>query len=180
MRAVTALVALIFLGLAPLSSAIGQGDPLAEFYGDWVGVGVTADEDLKRNPVMVRDTDLTIARSEDGFDIKWKTLVSRGDKGGKPRTRTTVLEFATGDTPGQFKIKRADPALEAGSDAWAETVDGKLIVYLSSTLEDGKKVVSRYERLAYGNEMTLEYTLMEDNKVLRTVSGNLVRLKKRK
>lgn len=178
-RVITATMVLIVLGWnsAPLPAAAAE-DLLQQYYGKWVGVGVTADADLQSNPVMVRDTDLEISRTDDGFRISWTTLVSRAKQGKKARTKSTVLDFSTGAQPTAFKIKSAKPPLEAGADAWAEVKNGRLVIYLSDTSKSGVKRVSRYERLAHGNEMTLEYTLSENDKIIRNVSGNLVRLKR--
>lgn len=171
-------VAVLAFGLAASMPAQAEGDPLETYYGDWMGASIIPNTSAEKQSIDMRDTEVAITKAKNGFGLKWKTLIERGfyPHGEDRRVKETALRFVPDGNSGKFRVQFAEPPLGAGTDVSAQIDDGGLVVVISATSKKGVNRIARYVRAVTGDDMDLKYTLSENGKIVRTVTGALRRV----
>src|SRR5262249_18562234 len=105
---------------------------LKAFYGKYTGSGVANSEDSLYFGVTVRDTDVEIRPSPDGFQVTWTTVLRQGGDPAKPdvRRRSTTADFVYSNRPNLFYGKGHGDPLVSGATSWARITGNSLIVYI--------------------------------------------------
>jgi hypothetical protein len=169
----------IVAGLA--SPAMGQSiDP---FVGRFEGKSTSTSGDDRTQ----RDLTVIIAKSDDGkgFIVEWKTVI-HGRSGGEDERREKVRFIPTkrpniysaGSRMDMFgKLVPIDP-ISGDAYYWARIRDSTLTVHNILITEDGGYEMQIYHRTVKPDgTMTVEFRRNRDGNPLRTVSGDLKRVK---
>jgi hypothetical protein len=98
MRIRMALAALALLAL-PASMAQAQDLPLKAFFGHYQGNGIAESSDSLYFGVTMRDMDVVIEPSAQGFFVTWTTVIRQGGDPNNPdiRRKGTEIEFLPGE-----------------------------------------------------------------------------------
>jgi hypothetical protein len=92
-------------------------------------------------------------------------------------TKATTVEFVPAPAQNQWRAKADSDPYSGGIIYWAR-LDGTGLVISSFTIgEGGKPEFQTYRRRVEGKEMRLEFSNVVDGKFVRTVKGNLRKLK---
>jgi hypothetical protein len=171
------------LGLAT-SLWLGAGGPVAAqdisiraFKGTWGGSAVANNRDSLYFGVTIRDLDVTIKPTADGFDIGWTTVIRRGGTPSKPKVRkkSVMMRFVKTDRKGVWKLANSGDMLSGNPYGWARIKGRTLTLYLMAIDARGGYAISRYARTLSGTGMDLEFTAIRDGEPARVVRGKLVR-----
>ena len=147
------------------------------FYGKFTGSGVANSEDSLYFAVTVRDTDVEIRPTTDGFRVIWTTVLRQGGDPSKPdvRRRSSTADFVYSTRPNLFLGKGHSDPLVSGETSWARVSGNSLLVYILTIGEDGLYDVQTYARTLTGAGMDLIFTRVRDGEPTRTVKAKLAR-----
>jgi hypothetical protein len=153
---------------------------LDSYYGDWQGTATALSETDEDFPTSKRDIAVSINKSAiGGFLLSWSTLQRQK---GNPKAplevlKSTTVEFVPAPTPNTWRANPESDPYSGGILYWAR-LDGTGLVISSFTInEDGKPEFQTYRRRVAGKEMRLEFSNVKDGKFVRTVKGQLRKLK---
>lgn len=168
------VLALLLAAPGPAGAAGKTG--LAAFFGNWGGTAIAKNRDSIYFGVTIRDLDVTIAGTGDGFDISWTTVFRRGGTPDKPKIRrkTTKLSFAWAG-PGLYRAKGADGPGFGRNFSWGRIEGNRLLLYIFVLDDKGIYQLSSYTRTLTGSGMDLEFSAIRDGESLRTVTGRLIK-----
>lgn len=162
----------LFLLIASAPALKAEPAPIAAFVGTFAGSGVAETFDNIYAPESVRDLDVTIARSGEGFSVTW-TTVSRSP-GGKVKRRTQTLDFSPTGVGPQYRNARLTDAFGEGL-AWAGIEEQTMSVFVLNIDGDGGYQLQRYARTLTALGMDLTFTRKIDGEDLRVVRAKLIR-----
>lgn len=179
LRAATLLV------LATAAGGAAAQEPYDPFIGTYVGraeaVGQNGD-----TPREVRDLDVLILRTSQGFGIESITVNHHGDRmDPSVRRRSSAMSFAESDIDGIYErdferdvfARRDEMNLVNGDPLqWARIVDDTLLVYSFVLNEDGSYELHTYRRTRDDTGLALEFNSQSNGEVVREVVGQLVRV----
>ncbi|MFO0998184.1 MAG: hypothetical protein U1F33_15995 [Alphaproteobacteria bacterium] len=150
---------------------------LKAFYGKYTGSGVANSEDSLYFGVTVRDTDVEIRPTADGFRVNWTTVLHQGGDPAKPdiRKRSSTTDFVYGARPNLFLGKSHGDPLVSGETSWARISGNSLIIYIFTINEEGLYDVQTYVRTLTGAGMDLVFSRVRDGEPTRTVKAKLTR-----
>jgi hypothetical protein len=155
---------------------------IAPYYGDWQGTAIAISETDEDFPTTKRDIAVSISKTAiGGFLLSWSTLQRQK---GNPKAplevlKSTTVEFVPAVAPNTWRAKADTDPYTGGILYWAR-LDGRGLVVSSFTINpDGKPEYQTYSRRIVGKEMLLEFSNVSDGKFLRTVKGNLRKIKNR-
>lgn len=177
-------LAAIALFVAPATAAPAKVAPLAieTYYGDWQGTATAMSETDEDFPTSKRDIAVSVTKTNiGGFLLSWSTLQRQK---GNPKAplevlKSTTVEFVPALAPNTWRAKADTDPYTGGILYWAR-LDGRGLVVSSFTINaDGRPEYQTYVRRVAGNEMRLEFSNVNDGKFVRTVKGNLRKLKGR-
>ena len=164
----TVLMAVLPIGTGTSASTI------EEFYGRWVGKGITENKGLE---VADRDLDVTVEPTDRGFTVVWKMSRTTRKKGGdQVRHWSVTVPFVQTDRNGLYRVEGSNDPVSGSSYRWAR-IDGRvLVVHSISILDKGELEHQRYVRtLLANNEMQLRYTRSLDSRIVGSVLAILSR-----
>lgn len=159
-----------------------SGDPtkIESYFGDWQGTAKAMSETDEDFPESNRDIAVSINKTAlGGFLLSWSTLQRQKGNPKAPLevTKATTVEFVPAPQQNQWRAKADSDPYSGGIIYWAR-LDGTGLVISSFTIgEGGKPEFQTYRRRIVGKEMKLEFSNVVDGKFVRTVKGNLRKLK---
>jgi hypothetical protein len=177
MRIRTVLAAMAFLALSA-SMAQAADLPLKAFFGHYQGNGIAESSDSLYFGVTMRDMDVVIEPSAQGFFVTWTTVIRQGGDPSNPdiRRKGTEIEFLPTQNPSVFKSATARDPLDGGQLAWARISETTLVVYLMTIDESGVYSVQSYARTLTGEGMELVFRRITDGQSTREVHARLVKV----
>ena len=131
---------------------------------------------------QIRNLEVEIKPAEKGFNISWKTIKS--DQSGSGKTKAYSINFAESDRSGiygsamktnLFGGQEALDPMKGEPYFWAKVKGNTLTVFGMLIAEDGNYEIQRYDRTLEGNQMNLVYSLSNQEKVIKTITGQLTR-----
>jgi hypothetical protein len=177
-------LAAIALFVAPAAAAPAKVVPIAieTYFGDWQGTATAMSETDEDFPTSKRDIAVSVSKTNiGGFLLSWSTLQRQK---GNPKAplevlKSTTVEFVPSLAPNTWRAKADTDPYTGGILYWAR-LDGRGLVVSSFTINaDGRPEYQTYVRRVAGNEMRLEFSNVNDGKFVRTVKGNLRKIKGR-
>ncbi|NWG45092.1 MAG: hypothetical protein HXY25_00915 [Alphaproteobacteria bacterium] len=171
-RALGALCLTLAIGLALAApSARAEGRPLADFSGEWSGVGVSEDaEDLGgATNVQTRTSYVAIEPDDKGFALKWTTIrdVEAADIQ-TLRLKSAERRFVATDNPAYFKGAESGHALAGKTTSWAHIEGASLFVTELIVQPDGTYDLASYERkLTDDGGMDVVFTRVRNGEITR-------------
>lgn len=173
LRRLAVLVALLAAGRAEAQDAL----PLDAFFGRWEGSAIGQSVGEATIGYGVRDLDVRISGTADGFEISWVT-VSRAGSFTAPeaegKRRITTQRFVRAG-PSAWTAAGAQGPGAGRSFSWARLEGRSLDVYVLEIDETGIYEVARYQRtISRAGVMDLKFTRIRDGTTVRRVSGNLM------
>lgn len=169
------LAAAAVLLLAPMAAQAEDNVGIGAFEGRWGGSAIANNRDSLYFGITVRDMDVVIDKTDQGFVIEWTTVIRGGGDPDNPdeRLKSTTKRYVE-EAPGVFRASDAEDPLGGGAYSWARIEGRSLIVYMMG-VRDGKYAISKYVRTLTGEGMDLEFSLVRDGENVRKVAGKLVR-----
>ncbi len=177
MRAFPAiLAAALWLGLT--GQAPAQNLARAAFYGHYSGGGIAESADSLYFGVTVRDMDVVIEPSAEGFFVAWTTVIRQGGDPSNPdvRRKSTEYEFVPSGRPDLYRGKTTSDPLAGGVYAWARIERNTMSVYLLTIDEAGIYNMQSYARTLTGGGMELVFKRIRDGEATRVVKAILVKV----
>ena len=171
------IIPVICLLLAPVPAA-AQDLPLAAFFGNFKGGGISENRDSIYFGVTLRNFDVSIQPEGSGFRVDWATVIRRGGDPNNPteRRKAQSATFQRTDRPGVYRaIDSADPLL-GGKYAWARISKQTLYVYLLLISDNGKHDMQIYERTVNPFGMDFVFSRIRDGEPVRKVKGKLIKI----
>jgi len=170
------LLALLALGAYGQRAHTQQDVPIDAFVGVWQGSGIASGESGYVLDETVRDLDVTIRKTGEGFTIDWVTVLRKGAEGSREVERKeTSISFQPAGRPGLYRPAEAGDLFDAEGLTWARLAKQTLSLYRLVLDDGGALDLSRYDRTLLGGGMKLEFTRQQDGKLIRSVTGRLVK-----
>ena len=128
--------------------------------------------------VKPRDFDVTIARSENGFSVSWKTT-EYAIRPGTSRLDSAdeTIVFVRSQRPGMFGEKTPGNLADGAPVYWARLSGSTLDVYRLAVNEDGRHETAVWQRVVDGDRMELVFQRSGETTSPRVVKGSLSRVK---
>ncbi len=133
---------------------------------------------------QARDLGVVIDKTDKGFVVKWKTVISKAS--GKVSSREYSVNFepsgrddiyASAMKPGLFGGSKPLDPMKGDPYVWARINDNTLTVYAMLITDSGEYEMQVYERTLVDGNLKLDFTRYRRSKVLSRVEAIL---KKRK
>ncbi|MBT5414968.1 MAG: hypothetical protein HOK81_10245, partial [Rhodospirillaceae bacterium] len=168
MRIRMALAALAVVALSA-PTAWAQNLPLKAFFGHYQGNGIAESADSLYFGVTMRDMDVVIEPSGQGFIVAWTTVIRQGGDPNNPdvRRKGTEIEFLKTANPLLFRSGTSRDPMDGGQLAWARIKKNTLHVYLMAIDENGVYSVQSYARTLTGEGMELVFGRITDGQPIR-------------
>lgn len=169
-----AALALLVIGIGP---ARAQDLNIKAFHGTFSGSGIAKSDDSLYFGVSVRDVDVEIRPTADGFRLAWTTVLRQGGDPAQPKARKRASEeyFTSTARANFFAGKNNGDPLASKTVAWATIKRNTLTAYFMTVENDGTYDVQSYARSLTGEGMDLVYARVKDGEKLRTVKAKLTR-----
>ncbi len=165
------------IALFTLSAMSAGAAELEDFYGRWVGSGILTGTTEIDPEFAVRDLDVIIRDSGDGFLVCWITLKRERRAEGRAAERAVTrirFEPASGED-----IYRAPPrrGSEGAFSAWAELREESQLVFTQNIDEEGHRELQIYDRSPVNADtMRLDFSRLDNEILVRNVRGELSKL----
>jgi len=170
-------LAVLVLLLSPARAGAQDALSLDAFFGRWEGSAISQRADEPTMGYGVRDLDVRISETADGFEIAWVTVFQDAGlaaQDAEPKRRLTTARFAQ-IGPSAWIGERADGPGAGLTHSWARLEARSLFVYVLEIDESGLYDLSRYVRtLSPAGVMDLRFTRTRDGATLRRVTGSLL------
>ena len=166
------------LGLVLSIPSFASGpDPLARFYGHYVGKATDGSSDVK----AMRNTEVIIKPAGEGFNLQWTTIIHRQKRKVErkfsinfvPRASRKVYASAMKiDTFGHrvpLDPLKGDPFL------WAVVSGNTLTVHSLLIFDDGGYELQSYERRRSKPGLDLIYRRIRNGMILKVIQGKLLK-----
>ncbi len=166
--------------LVTLLAAAGAGAqdalPLEAFFGRWDGSAIGKRVEETTIGYGMRDLDVRISGTAEGFEITWVTVIQAPGAGAdaEAQRRSTTTRFVRA-SPSTWDAEGADGPGAGRSHSWARLEGRSLNVYVLEIDGRGIYQVSRYERtISPAGVMDLRFTRIRDGTTVRRVTGSLL------
>ncbi|MGF1608096.1 MAG: hypothetical protein ACFCUQ_01780 [Kiloniellales bacterium] len=170
------LLAVLVLGASSHAVQAQQSVPIDAFVGVWRGSGIASGESGYVLDETVRDLDVTIRKAGEGFTIDWVTVLRKGPEGSREAERKeSSITLQPAARPGLYRPAEAGDLFGEEGLTWARLDRQTLSLYRLVLGERGALDLSRYDRTLLGGGMKLEFTRQQDGKLIRSVTGRLVK-----
>lgn len=167
--------------LVPLlaSAPAGAQEALSidAFFGRWEGSALGQSADEPTIDYGVRDLDVRISGTADGFEITWFTVPRAGSltaPEAEAQRRFTTAHFVRSG-PSTWQAEGAEGPGASFSHTWARLEGRSLYVYVLEIDDNGIYQLARYKRtISPAGVMDLQFTRTRDGTTVRRVSGSLM------
>ena len=151
---------------------------IADFVGEWQGMGILETEDSLFFSMNRRDIDVRIEGNNSRFTVEWTAVTRSGNNPDDPEIRreSASLTFTPSDHPHVYEASTSADPLGGGVLSWARLHGETLSVYQMAILEDGGYSVATYDRTLVNNELQLRFVRLQDGQPVRQVNGQLSRV----
>ena len=175
---------LIGLGLGLLAAAAvsaghasAENIKLAGFFGNFKGNGVTETRDSIYFGVTVRDLDVKIEPSGDGFAIQWTTVIRAGGDPANPKVRQKAqrMTFAPSVQAGVYRAANAGDLLSGQPYSWSYIKNNSLMIHIMTIDGKGAYEMQSYTRTLEPTGMAYLFERIRNDEPIRTVKGRLVK-----
>ena len=171
----------VWLSLAVLAgtpAVAGENLPIEAFAGRFEGTGIARDEISKDVDETVRELAVTIVPEGGGFALSWSTVLRQGGDPENPDVRENAhaLFFEPTDRAYVFQGAVEIDPLAGWPFVWARISGNTLSVYSLLVHEDGSYEIHTYDRTLGAMGMELYFTRVRDGKLVRSVTGKLVKV----
>ena len=169
----TLITITLFALYASLSYA--QESAINRFLGHYQG-------ETKVTDTRSRNLEVDIKPIDEGFNVSWKTITHESDGSGK--TKSYSIDFINSDREGiygsamkanLFGGQQALDPIKGEPYFWAKISGDNLTIFGMLITADGDYEIQRYERILQGEELVLNYSLIRNEQVLKTVNATLTR-----
>lgn len=169
------LFAFLFGALLPAGYAQGANVSVAAFYGKFSGSGFAENADSLYFGTTVRDLDVTIGPSANGFFVEWTTIIHAGGNPAKPdvRRKTQSVEFTPTNNAGVFRGIGSGDLLDGEPYIWANVLQQTLTIYIMNVETDGTYNLQSYARKLSGYGMDLVFRRIRDGEPVREARAKL-------
>jgi hypothetical protein len=164
------------------ASAATKDLSIDAYFGDWQGKATATSETDEDFPTSARDIAVTVAASDlGGLLVSWSTLQRQKGNPSAPLEvmKSTTVEFVPAPTPNTWRAKTDVDPYSGGILYWARLDGSGLVISSFAINADGKPELQTYRRRLTGSDMRLEFTNVNDGKLVRSVKGTLRRLRTR-
>ncbi|PPR56959.1 MAG: hypothetical protein CFH10_02240 [Alphaproteobacteria bacterium MarineAlpha4_Bin2] len=171
------IAGLALLAAVVATNAVAQDLPIGAFFGSFKGSGVAENKDSVYFGVTVRDLDVTIAPTKNGFRVNWTTVIRKGGHPNNPRVRRkeqSAVFVPTGKPGVYYAVDLADP-LQGGKYVWSRIAKQTLYVYALLIDDQGRYDMQIYERTLRASGMDFLFRRVFDGEPVRTVKGKLIK-----
>jgi hypothetical protein len=178
------MIRLIGLGVALLAGvALSSGHADAEniklsgFFGTFKGNGISETKDSHYFGVTVRDLDVKIEPSGDGFAIEWTTVIRAGGDPANPKVRQKAqrMTFAPSAQAGVYRAADAGDPLSGQPYSWSYIRNNSLIVHIMTIDAKGAYEMQSYTRTLEPTGMSYLFERIRNDEPVRTVKGKLIK-----
>jgi len=171
---------IVLLGwLATLAGArAAENLTIDAFYGEWQGMGVAKNPESLYFGETVRDFDVKIGPSGQGFSLTWTTVLRQGGDPNNPNVerKSATVDFGPSAKGQYWAAKDTGDPLSGEAATWARVAGNTLSVYILSVDETGEPNLQIYARTLTAPGMALKFTRIRGDAPSRTVEGRLVKI----
>ena len=182
MKGLRCLAVLVVLLVATGRAGAEDALALEAFFGHWRGTAIGQRADEPTAGYGVRDLDVRISETADGFEIAWTTVIQAtiqatgaAEPDAEPKRRLTTARFVQSG-PAVWQGESTEGPGVSLSRSWARLAGRSLIVSVLEIDETGVYDLARYVRtISPAGVMDLKFTRTRDGAALRRVTGSLLR-----
>jgi hypothetical protein len=166
--------------LLALPSVSAGAQPYDKFIGEYEGEGISGTQSSLRK----RDLKVTISANDKGFNVAWVSVIHRAN--GKVKRRSYAINFRPSRRDHIYSAAMRtdmfgnevplDP-MRGDPYVWARINGDTLFVYQMLINEKGGYEMQVYDRALTATGLDLTYSRVRDGEVLRTITGELKRVK---
>ncbi|MEN8197018.1 MAG: hypothetical protein ABFS30_10970 [Pseudomonadota bacterium] len=151
--------------------------PIKAFFGEYSGSAIAKNKDSLYFGVTVRDLDVKIGPSGNGFSLKWTTVTRKGGTPNKPKVKrkSTSMIFSPAEKRGLYRAASSGDPLSGKNMIWARLSKQTLTVYALGLTPSGAYELTSYERRLVAGGLRLKFTRLRDGDPVRIVTGKLTR-----
>lgn len=162
------------------TAAIAADRAIEDFYGEFTGRTVAAGD----GEVKARDINVKIEEIRRGFNVSWTTVSLR--KGGKAKRKSYSIDFRKtkrGDIyqsamrKDVFGNRAPNDPLKGDPYVWARLQGETLTVYALIVTPEGSYDMQVYDRSLTANGMVLEFKRFIEGEEVKSIKGELQRIK---
>jgi hypothetical protein len=170
------------LTLALTSAVAGSGHaenlPPQAFFGTFQGSGYAENRDSIYFGTTVRDLDVVIASSGNGFSVTWTTVMHAGGDPKNPdvKRKAQTITFAPTGQPGVYRGTPSGDPLAGNAYIWSRIEEHTLTVYIMTITASGTYEMQSYARTLSGSGMDLVFTRIRDGEPVREAKAKLIKL----
>jgi hypothetical protein len=149
----------------------------AHFFGTFQGSGFAEDKDSIYFGTTVRDLDVVIAPSGNGFNVTWTTIIRSGGDPLKPnvRRKTQTVTFAPTENHNVFRGTSSGDPLSGNRYVWSKIEGNTMTVYIITISNSGAYNIQSYARTLSGYGMELVFSRIRDGEPVRTARAKLTK-----
>ncbi len=149
----------------------------AHFFGTFQGSGFAENRDSIYFGTTVRDLDVVIAPSGDGFNVEWTTIIRSGGDPARPnvRRKSQNATFTPTGRKGVFRGAPSGDPLSGKSYIWAKIEGNTMTVFIMNIGDDGAYEMQSYARTLSGYGMDLVFSRLRDGEPVRSARAKLTK-----
>lgn len=172
--------ALLTLVLTVLTAGAGHAEnlPPRAFFGTFQGSGYAENRDSIYFGTTVRDLDVVIAASGNGFSVTWTTVIRSGGDPNNPdvKRKAQTVTFSPSGQPGVYRGTPSGDPLAGNPYVWARLEKSTMTVYIMTISPNGAYEMQSYARTVSGTGMDLVFTRIRDGEPVREAKAKLIKL----
>ena len=145
------------------------------FFGHYQGEAKISDTEKRNLEVDIKEID-------NGFNVSWKTITQ--DAQGSGKSKSYSIDFIASDRAGiygsamktnLFGGQQALDPIKGEPYFWAKVNNNVLTIFGMLINESGDYEIQQYERIFQDNDLVLNYSLIRQEGVVKTIHATLSR-----